>query len=146
MNDLNTFQKLYQVREQELDDARSNYNRAVDHFETEANKLYELLKSKEGLEKQLDNQMTSGIKVDWMTSYYNYFNLIQDQESDLQKKVHQARLNMYKKQDAVQAAHQELKKINKIIDNKKEKQHQLNKQAELEFLDEIAVQHYSRAK
>ncbi|MET3682136.1 flagellar FliJ protein [Alkalibacillus flavidus] len=146
MSDIKAFEKLYQVREQELDDARLNYDRALDHFEQEATKLYDLLKSKENVQAQLEHHVSSGIKVDQMAGYYNYLSMLEQQEGSLQKKVHQARLNMYKKQDAVQEAHQEVKKIDKIIEHKKEQQRELDKQAEASFLDEIAVQQYSRVK
>ncbi|GAA0461259.1 flagellar export protein FliJ [Alkalibacillus silvisoli] len=146
MSDMKAFIKLYQVKEKELDQVQKQYNRAVDHFENEATSLYDLLKERENLEQNLSQQVTQGIKVGSIADFYNYFESVKSKELNQQKKVHQARVNMYKKQEQLQEEHGELKKIDKIIENKKEQQKRLNQQLEASFLDEIAVQQYSRVR
>ncbi|MDV2580601.1 flagellar export protein FliJ [Alkalibacillus haloalkaliphilus] len=146
MSDLKTYEKMIQIKEEEMDQTQKQYNLAVEHFESEATKLYELLKSKENIESQYESQLSKGASIAYLNNFHHYIDSVQQQESNLQKKVHQARVNMYKKQEAVEEAYRELKKFEKLKDHKEEKQRLLNKQVEASFIDEIAVQQYSRAK
>ncbi|MDQ0350622.1 flagellar FliJ protein [Alkalibacillus filiformis] len=146
MSDLKTYEKMLQIKEEEMDQAQKQYNLAVEHFESEATKLYEMLKSKENLEGQYESQLSNGVSIAYLNNFHHYFDSVKEMESNLQKKVHQARVNMYKKQEAVEEAYRELKKFENLKEKKLQKQRLLNKQIEASFIDEIAVQQYSRAK
>ncbi|WP_188205806.1 flagellar export protein FliJ [Alkalibacillus aidingensis] len=146
MNGVTTLKKLYQIREKELEEVQAQYNRAVDFFEQEATKLYNLLKNKEKTEANLNARLVSGLQVHNLNDYQRYYDSLYKEESKHQQKVHQARVNMYNKQEALQEAHTELKKLEKLIENKTEQQRLMEKQAEAAFLDEISVQQYSRTK
>ncbi|PKR78621.1 flagellar export protein FliJ [Halalkalibacillus sediminis] len=144
MSSTQSFEKIQQLKEKELEDAQVRYNRSIDHFETVATDLYDLLKNKESAVTHFNEQISKRSKGFEIHSANQYLQTFQTKEQELQMKVHQARVNMQQKQDALNEALQEVKKLETIIDHKKYLADQLEKKNENKFLDEISVQQYFR--
>ncbi|GEL75877.1 flagellar export protein FliJ [Tenuibacillus multivorans] len=145
MNTVYSLEKLYDIKENDFNKAQSQYNRSIEHFEQVGQQLYELLKHKEELETKLGNMVNQRIKVISLSSYHQHLERLKYQENAIQVKVHQARLNMENKQQLMTNAHQEVKKLEKLIEKRHSKQKQITKKAENQFLDDISVQQYIRA-
>ncbi|MGM8214469.1 flagellar export protein FliJ [Bacillaceae bacterium W0354] len=146
MNGYKTLEKLYKIREREMNDAQQQFNRAIEHFEKVGQKLFDLLKTKEQTEEQIQQQMKKRMKIIQLNHYEIYHQTLENEEKDLQMKVHQARVNMNNKQQNLTYAHQELKKLEKMIEKKKEDINEQMKRVEMKFIDEVSVQQFIRQK
>ncbi len=146
MSGSESLEKLYHIRENEMNEAQNEYSRAIDYFETVGGQLYELLKRKEETENSVSHQLKKRMKMADLIHYERYYQKLLDEEKVLQMKVHQARVNMNHKQSKLTLSYQELKKLEKIIEKKKEEQLLMIKKEEMKFIDEISVQQYLRQK
>ena len=60
--------------------------------------------------------------------------------------MHQARVNMKQKENQLKVAHLEMKKMEKLIQLKKEELKEFATKKEAEFMDEISMQQYFRTR
>ncbi|TFB23212.1 flagellar export protein FliJ [Filobacillus milosensis] len=144
MNPIISLEKLLDIKENDLNEAHSQYNRSIDHFEQIGEQLYDLLKFKESIEYQLNSMVKERIKASKLSLYSQQLENIKQKENELQMKVHQARLNMQQKENQLTLAHQEVKKLEKVINKRKAEQKNLYRKLENQFMDEISVQQYVR--
>ena len=47
MNTIHSIERIYNIREKEMNEAQAQYQRAIDYFEEQATELFQLLKKKE---------------------------------------------------------------------------------------------------
>lgn len=146
MSKTKTLDKLHKLKERGLSEAEKQYRRAVDYFEEVGEELYKILKKKETVQATIQDQMKSGFKIFDLYQYDQYHQSLIEQENYWQMKVHQARVNMNKKQDNLTQIHQEVKKFEKLIEKKNEEIKQEIKKIDMKFIDEISVQQYLRQK
>lgn len=146
MSKTKTLDKLHKLKERDLSEAEKQYRRAVDYFEEVGEELYKVLKKKETVQATIQDQMKSGFKIFDLYQYDQYHQSLIEQENYWQMKVHQARVNMNKKQDNLTQIHQEVKKFEKLIEKKNEEIKQEIKKIDMKFIDEISVQQYLRQK
>lgn len=146
MSKTKTLDKLHKLKERDLSEAEKQYRRAVDYFEEVGEELYKILKKKETVQATIQDQMKSGFKIFDLYQYDQYHQSLIEQENYWQMKVHQARVNMNKKQDNLTQIHQEVKKFEKLIEKKNEEIKQEIKKIDMKFIDEISVQQYLRQK
>lgn len=146
MSKTKTLDKLHKLKERGLSEAEKQYRRAVDYFEEVGEELYKVLKKKETVQATIQDQMKSGFKIFDLYQYDQYHQSLIEQENYWQMKVHQARVNMNKKQDNLTQIHQEVKKFEKLIEKKNEEIKQEIKKIDMKFIDEISVQQYLRQK
>jgi flagellar protein FliJ len=144
MANIVAFEKILTLRSTEKDLALKEYQSSVDHFESVATELYNLLKEKEDLEAALNNQIQSSLAIHEIHSYHYYINLLSEQIARVQSVVQQARSNMDIKQEDLTDSYVEMKKFEKLVEIKKYNEKLKIKKAENEFLDEISVQQFLR--
>lgn len=46
MNTIHSIERIYNIREKEMNEAQAQYQRAIDYFEEQATELFQLLKRK----------------------------------------------------------------------------------------------------
>jgi flagellar protein FliJ len=144
MANIVAFEKILTLRSTEKDLALKEYQSSVDHFESVATELYNLLKEKEDLEGTLHNQIQSSITIHEIHSYQYYINLLSEQISRIQGIVQQARSKMETKHEHLSDSYVEMKKFEKLVEIKKHNEAERIKKAENEFLDEVSVQQFLR--
>ncbi|QDP40177.1 flagellar export protein FliJ [Radiobacillus deserti] len=140
---IQTFEKILQVKEREKKEAQKAYKQSVDSFEEVATKLYELLRKKEEAEENYQRQLDKAVSIDMLASHSSYMDKLQQVIQEVQYTVNEARLNMESFQLKLTDAHIEVKKFEKMIENKKQKLSEQLKLQENSFMDEISLQQYS---
>ncbi|TCT26771.1 flagellar FliJ protein [Melghiribacillus thermohalophilus] len=139
MAQMEVFEKILHVREKEKDDAHREYKQAVDDFETAATELYHLLKEKEDLEDQLNQNMKRSMSVQEMNSYHQYITQLENKIIRIQSNVQKARKVMDQKHLVLNEAYIEMKKFEKVLDHKKEKFQEEIAKNEKNTMDDISV-------
>ncbi|MBO8155237.1 MAG: flagellar export protein FliJ [Bacillaceae bacterium] len=142
MANIEAFEKILNMRDREKQEAERDFQQAVDHFESAATQLYHLLKEKEDIESQLNDQMQMAISASRITSYNLYLNQLQKKINEVQISVQQARHTMEMKQVKLTEAYIETKKFEKILEHKKtEFKEELMRQEKI-LMDDISVQQF----
>ncbi|MDT8859025.1 flagellar export protein FliJ [Alkalihalobacillus sp. MEB130] len=135
-----TLQKVMQVREREKIKVQAEYQDAIDHFEIVATQLYELLKTKESLEEQARNQITSGTSIYELQQHQNELFRLQQAIQHKQYATQVAREKMAAKEQDLVLKTIEVKKYEKMKQLKHEQYQQELKRRELIQMDELSVQ------
>ncbi|TSJ69227.1 flagellar export protein FliJ [Allobacillus sp. SKP2-8] len=146
MNTIHSIERIYNIREKEMNEAQAQYQRAIDYFEEQATELFQLLKKKETLQERFDNRLKGRVTITYIHAAHDSIQRIEKEEKALQTKVHQARVNMKQKENQLKVAHLEMKKMEKLIQLKKEELKEFAKKKEAEFMDEISMQQYFRTR
>jgi len=134
--------KILHVRENEKKTAQTAYYQSMDIFEEEATKLYNLLRKKEDAEEYYESFIHNKISIDTIKEQSAYIEHLNKKINELQKQVIQARNEMEIKQVKLSEAHIEVKKFEKMIENRKESEREEIKKAENNLMDEISMQQY----
>lgn len=143
MAQLETFYKIKDLRDREKQEHQKKYQRAVENFEQKATTLYETLKKKEVAEQSFEEQLSlSTVQAASFIQHQQYIEKLDQRITALQPEVNHARNQMYEKQTHLTDAHVEVKKFEKIIERKVEKQKQWIKEEEHKFMDELSMQQY----
>src|SRR5690625_1377967 len=116
MTQTTVLHKILHVREQEKTDAQIEQSQAVDHFENVARDLYDFLKLREQAEKGLQTYIRSESTVNQIKEQALYIDSLNKKIAILQNHVQDARQKMELKQAKLTEAHQEVKKIEKMIE------------------------------
>ncbi|WP_181348757.1 flagellar export protein FliJ [Thalassobacillus sp. CUG 92003] len=143
MSALSTYHKLLDLREQEKNSTYHKYQQAILHFEEIATQLYELLKQKEDTEEQFQHLMQeSGVTAQYFSIHRQFIDRLDHRIIEMQPKVQRARSQMEQLQEDVTSAYIEVKKFEKLIENKV-RNHQ--KQVQLEegkLMDEMSMRQF----
>lgn len=143
MADLKTFYKIKDIRAREKKEKQKQYQEQVEIFEEKAQQLYKVLKQKEEAERQFENCLRSGtVQAMSFIQHQHYLERLDQAIDDLQPQVHKARLGMQTSQEKLTDAYVEVKKFEKLIENKIEKQMFHLKQEENKHMDELSMTQY----
>lgn len=134
--------KLLHIREQEKKEAQRKRLEAVNQFEQVATQLYEALKSKESAEKELQSNIQVTATINEIKDQSTYIEALTQQIIDLQRRVDLARQELNKKDEKLTEAHVEVKKIEKMIERRLQKQKELEKKREQNEMNEISIRQY----
>lgn len=145
MSKIKVFEKVLDVRESEKQTAQKEQLEAQSEFEKVATELYELLKNKELAEKKLHEVLTESSSIAEMKNMSFYIQSLVKKTPMLQKKVQLARRKMEEKQEDLTEAHVEVKKIEKMIENRRLAQKLEDDRVEKILMDEISIQQYQVA-
>lgn len=143
MANIETFHKIKDLRNREKQEHQKSYQRAVVTFEEKATKLYDTLKEKEDAERAFEEQLAKQtVQAASFIQHQQYLERLDQRLTALQPEVNQARTQMNQKQTHLTNAHVEVKKFEKIIERKVEKQEQWVKEEDMKFMDELSMQQY----
>lgn len=145
MSNIAALEKILQLRNEEKNRALLEQKKAVDHFEKVAQKLYKQLKTKEEAESKLNEYVKSEV-IAKIREQTLYIDMLKRQINALQREVQIARKNMEQKRQIVTEKHVELKKIEKMIEKRKEQEKNLSAQLEMKQMDEISLNRFIRAE
>src|SRR5690625_1282588 len=145
MNHNNALEKIHDLRTEEKNQALLEQKKAVDQFEQVAKQLYKQLKTKEEAESKLNMYKQSEVimKIREQTLYIGSLN---ERINVLQNEVQIARKQMEEKQYIVTEKHIELKKIEKMIEKRRERVKKQAEVVEMQQMDEISLNRYIRAE
>ncbi|MFC4404579.1 flagellar export protein FliJ [Gracilibacillus xinjiangensis] len=139
------FEKIRSLRENEKNEVRMEFEDAQASFEKEATELYKLLKKKEAMEDKYQQCLQNG-DIETVKGYYNYLNYLTPNIIDVQKRANIARDHMYDVQEKLTDQYIEVKKIEKIIDRKKQKEIALFNKQEMMQMDELSIRKFTEGK
>ncbi|WP_163536796.1 flagellar export protein FliJ [Gracilibacillus sp. YIM 98692] len=146
MNPSMKLDRIKLVKDNEAEKIRGAYQDSEQQFEQEATHLYKLLKKKEEVESLYTESLYQKTQVQQLQAYQQYLNYLTPTIMERQKKVNQARQNMYELQDQLTDQYIEVKKIEKIIEKRKQKQSELEKVQEQMRMDDISVRRYTNQR
>ncbi|WP_170132943.1 flagellar export protein FliJ [Saliterribacillus persicus] len=136
------YEKILSFRETEKNEAQMHYQTSMEKFEAVALKLVDLLQKKEKYEEQYYRYLERNTDVSTINMYYNYLRKIEEDISQVQRKVNKARDDMNKKQDHLTTQHVEVKKIEKIIDRKRLQLLEHEEFEERKMMDDISTRQF----
>ncbi|MEK5102410.1 flagellar export protein FliJ [Cytobacillus sp. FSL M8-0252] len=136
------FEKIMHVKEREKDEALDIYNQATRRFEEAATKLYELLKKKEDLDRLQSERLVSGLQVVEMRYQQQFISNLEKTISHYQKRVMNARTQMYYYREKLAEKMTEYKKYEVIKDKKKMQYVSEMKRLENIEMDDISIQQF----
>lgn len=142
MSNIAVLNKVLGVREIEKNDAQKEHHNAIEQFETVATELYKLLKRKESAEKQYEQSIGDVTEIEKIKEQLTYIDNLNRQITFVQQKVNEARSNMEEKQVKLTEAHIEVKKFEKVIENRRKEREEEELKQEQMFMDEISVRQY----
>lgn len=142
MGNIETIEKIMDVRISEKNKIQQNYKNAVEHFEEKASALYQLLKEKENAEADSLSMLSHPLKVSAMQHNHRYIQKLNQAISELQSAVHYARKDMILYQNKLTDAQIEVKKYSKIIDYRLAEKKRFAIQEENKLMDEISVRQF----
>lgn len=142
MERIEVLSKLQLVRENEKKSAQIAHTQSVELFEEIAKDLYKLLKKKETAEDSFLTGTNPKMTIETIREQATYIENLNKSIGHLQSRVNQARLMMEKKQGKLTDAHVEVKKIEKMIEFRKESRDKKIRKQENDILDEVSIQQY----
>lgn len=147
MTDVAVLDKVLSVREKEKQVAQKEQQTAQMAFEKIATELYEQLKRKEMAEERLHGvlQDQDASSVEDMRNISLYIQSVSEIIPLMQKRVQMARKKMEEKQTILKSAHIEVKKIEKMIENRQAAQRIVEQRRENELMDEISLRQFQVA-
>jgi len=143
MDNVAVLQKVLQIREQEKTIAQKEKNEATVIFEKQATALYELLKKKEHAEVLMNQYMQTYTSIEKIKEQSMFIQSMTRKASTLQQNVQQAREKMLEKQAYLTKTHIEMKKIEKLIERKKQaRQEELIREENI-LMDELSIRQFT---
>lgn len=144
MSETAVLHKVLDVKEQEKQEAQLERVKAVEKFEQVATQLYEQLKEKENAEEHLDIKMKDTFTIDKMINQTQYINNLASEIVTLQYHVQQERSKMETAQEQLNAAHIEVKKIEKMIEFREDELEAEARVVEATLMDEMSIRQYNK--
>ncbi|WP_368654816.1 flagellar export protein FliJ [Ornithinibacillus sp. 4-3] len=137
-----TLSKVLQVRENEKKDAVLVYNQAIEKFENVATKLYQILRKKEMAEQTVETYKETITPIDSIIEQMTYIESLNQQIISLQTAVNEAREEMELKQLLLTESHKEVKKFEKLIENRLLAEKNAQMKLDMAAMDEISIQQF----
>ena len=134
--------KILVLRENEKNIAQKAYSQSLDSFEKIAKELYDILRRKEDAEETFENAIQSTAPIDRIKEQAAFIERLNNQISEIQRRLQIARADMEQKQAKLSVAHIEVKKFEKVIEVRQEIQDKNAKRMENAFMDEISMTQY----
>lgn len=146
MSNIIALRKIFDLRNDEKNQALLEQKQAVDQFEKVAKRLYEELKAKENAELTLNKMYEQSEIIMKIREQTLYIDALNTKINSLQKEVQIARNHMEQKQSKVTEKHVELKKVETMIEKREEEVKKEIETEEMKQLDEISLNRYIRAE
>ncbi|GAE91629.1 flagellar protein FliJ [Gracilibacillus boraciitolerans JCM 21714] len=146
MKQIEGYQKIRLLKDNDKKEAQFKYQEAAAEFEHYATNLYDLLKRKEEIEDSYKQSLHDKSQIETLQSYHQYLNFLTPNILNIQQKVEKARKKMNLLQERVTEQYIEVKKIEKLIDNKQAQFRQVEKKKDLMLMDELSIRKYSESK
>ncbi|HLS20413.1 MAG TPA: flagellar export protein FliJ [Bacillota bacterium] len=146
MSQLLSLEKILHVKENEKNEAQLKHHRSVEAFEKVALNLYEKLKKKETAEQLLDETLQKKMTITELREQSTYIEQLKREIIAIQEEVNEARALMEHHKANLTNKHIEFKKIEKIIELRREKIKAKEKREENILMDEISIQQYMSQK
>lgn len=143
MSDTAVLTKILNVREQEKKDAQLEQINARNYFEKVATELYQQLKTKEQAEVTLESYMQESSAINKIKEQSFYIQALNQKIISLQQRVQQARKEMENKQEILTEAHVEVKKIEKMIEQREKEFFAQEQKIEMALMDEISIRQFN---
>ncbi|WP_431799385.1 flagellar export protein FliJ [Halobacillus andaensis] len=119
MTSLDTFYKIKDFQEMKKKEKQKVYQEHIEHFETVATKMYELLKRKEMADARFDKDINKkSLKVEAFINHQRFVEQLELQIEELQSVVHKARSDMESAHEKLSSAHIEVKKYESLIERR----------------------------
>lgn len=122
------------------------HQEAVNDFERSAEKLYALLKQKEVVEREFNANLSTTQMVMTLSNHHRFLEQIHHKIKFIQMEVNQKRAVMEKKKEKLTEAHVEVKKYEKLIENKQKIKAELVKYYDNQAMDEIAMRQFYKQR
>ncbi|WP_281975569.1 flagellar export protein FliJ [Halobacillus litoralis] len=143
MADIQTFEKIKDIRDKEKREKQLFHQEAVDIFERKAEQLYDALKKKETAVHEFNRKLSEKtVQAGSFIQHQNYIARLEEKIDSLQPAVQQARVKMQQSQSKLTEAHVEVKKYETLIENKYLKYQNWVKSEENKHMDELSMQQY----
>lgn len=136
------FDKILDVKENEKDQARMQFEKSKNEFEKAATHLYELLKNKEDLIGMQEKKLQEGLSVADFKQYQYYIENLEKSIAVWQLKVIEARNKMNIRENHLKNANIEVRKYEKMKEKDYINHMNEEKQIEMINMDEISIQTY----
>ncbi|MFD1018183.1 flagellar export protein FliJ [Thalassobacillus hwangdonensis] len=144
MATMKAFHKIKDLREKDKQEAQRTYQRKVEEFEAIATELYQALKRKENAEAEFEAKVREGsLSAQYFVQYKDYLQRLDERILSLQPKVQEARERMEGQQETLNIAYIEFKKLEKLIENKRNLEEAHVKREETLFMDDLSLRQYS---
>ncbi|KHE73296.1 flagellar export protein FliJ, partial [Halobacillus sp. BBL2006] len=126
---------------------QKQYQRNLEIFESKATQLYELLKLKEEAELRFESTLADrAVLAMSFIQHQHYIEQLEEKVNALQPEVQEARNSLKKTQVQLSEAHVEVKKFEKLIDQKLATQNLLIKKEENKQMDELSMKQFINFK
>ncbi|MFZ0371312.1 MAG: flagellar export protein FliJ [Halobacillus sp.] len=143
MAHLRAFHKIKDLRDRERTEQEKHHQTRVEAFEQKATQLYEVLKEKEEAEHSF-HQILSKRTIQAMTfiQHQQYIERLEERIDLLQPEVQDARQAMYNSQEKLTDAYVEVKKFEKLIEQKQKKHQKWVKDEENKQMDDLSMRQF----
>ena len=132
-------EKVLSYKEREQDVSKEHYNDAVNHVESVGRSLYNVLKEKEQVTLQIEQETKEGVSVRTIQQKQRYLQTLEQQVTQLNDQFLEAKKTMQEKQDVLLQSTQEVKQFEKLKEKKYELYKEEVKSEEIKHLDEITL-------
>jgi len=136
------FEKIMNLREKEKTESQTKYNLAVKEFETEAEKLYRMLKKKEELLDEQAERLRQGLSVQQVRHNLSFLENHEQLIQHYQKRVIETRNKMNFYHQILIEKNMEVKKYEKMKEKDVQAFIEQVNQMENRQMDEISIQQY----
>lgn len=133
---------MLHLREKEKENAQIAHHQSQAVFEEVATELYTLLKKKETAESTYELNLYEALPIEQMKHQLAYIESLNRKIVKLQQSVQKAREAMEQKQALLTEAYVEVKKYEKVIENRNEEEIKLSLKHEQALMDELSIQQY----
>ena len=136
------FEKIMSLREKEKTESQTKYNLAVKEFETEAEKLYRMLKKKEVLLDEQAERLRKGLSVQQVRHNVSFLENHEQLIQHYQRRVIETRNKMNFYHQVLIEKNMEVKKYEKMKEKDVQAFIEQMNQLEIRQMDEISIQQY----
>ena len=139
-----SLQKVLEMKDREKTTAEKSYTESVRNFESKATELYDMLKKREDLQHEKENQLADGLSIAGIQMTEHTLSYLQREIDRLESETNRLRKQMHEKQRYLTTKTIDLKKYEKMKEQQRESFVLQAKHEEMKFLDEISVQQFVR--
>ncbi|QKS71437.1 flagellar export protein FliJ [Paenalkalicoccus suaedae] len=137
-------QKVLEIKEYEKAAAEKEFSDSVRSFEESAKELYAMLKRREELIDQTQQQIMQGMSIAFIQQNEQTISFLEQEIGKLQKITQKARREMQEKESFLTVKSVDLKKYERMKEIEFERYVEHEKQEEMKFLDEVSVNQFIR--
>lgn len=133
---------VLQLREKEKDYAQIAFNESKKKLEEILTELYALLKKKETIEIEQKVALVDKIPIDTLKEQQGYIESLNRKIIHLQRTYEMVKADMEKKQIDLTEANVEVKKFEKMIENRLIEEQNVTRKLEQGLMDDLSIRQY----